>query len=150
MSALVANYQAGEIVLVAATAKTVLQVLMPSNHRGKLLAWGVSFDATSVTAEPVVVRLLRQTTAGSGGSTVTPTKQDDSIAETIQSSGLSGMTSEPTAGDVLKRLEVHPQSGYEHTAPFGQEVIIGGSDRLGIECTAPAGVNAIPWMLIEE
>lgn len=138
-----------EVALSAATAKTVLQVVAAANHRVKVLSWGVYFDGTSSSAEPVQVRLLRQTTAGTM-SALTPTKRDDSIGETLQTTAQHTASAEPTAGDVLEAKEVHPQAGYEKIYPFGGEVIIGGGDRLGIECTAPASVNARCEIVFEE
>ena len=83
MSAFIGIATTAEIALTAATAKTIMQLVAASNHRVKLLEWGVYFDGTSTTAEPVQVRLLRQTTAGTMSS-LTPTKNDDSLAETLQ------------------------------------------------------------------
>jgi hypothetical protein len=137
------------VALSAATAKTVIQLVAATNHRVKVLRWGVFFDGVSVSAEPVQVRLLRQTTAGTMSS-LTPVKLDDSLAETLQTTSQHTATAEPTAGDVVDVVEVHPQSGYEIIYPLGQEVIIGGGDRLGIECTAPAGVNVRAKIVFEE
>jgi hypothetical protein len=141
--------QTAEVALSAATAKTVIQLVAATNHRVKVLRWGVFFDGVSVSAEPVQVRLLRQTTAGTMSS-LTPVKLDDSLAETLQTTAQHTATAEPTAGDVVDVVEVHPQSGYEIIYPLGQEVIIGGGDRLGIECTAPAGVNVRAKIVFEE
>lgn len=138
-----------EVACVAATAKTVLQVTAPTNIRVKLLGWSVSFDGTSATAEPVVVRLLRQTTAGTMSS-LTPTKMDPGTDETLQSTAQHTATVEPTAGDTLHRVNIHPQTGYETLYPLGQEKIIQGGGRVGIEVTAPANVNVIATMLCEE
>lgn len=138
-----------EVGLTAATAKTVLQVVAPSNHRVKVLGWSVSFDGNNPSAEPVVVRLLRQTTAGTM-TALTPTKTDNSLSESIQSTAQHTATAEPTAGDVLARREVHPQGSYEIWYPLGAEKWIGGGGRVGIECTAPAGVNAVAELVCEE
>lgn len=139
----------GEIALAAATAKTVLQVKAPANIRLKLLEWGVAFDGTNGAAEPVVVQLLRTTTDGTFTS-YTPLKVDDSLAETIQSTAGHTATAEPTAGDVLEQRNVHPQTSYEKIYSFGDEVKVGGGDRLAIKCTAPAVVNVVPYMKFEE
>lgn len=138
-----------EIALTAATAKTVLQLVAATNHRVKVLSWGVYFDGVTSTAEPVQVRLLRQTTAGTMTS-LTPVKRDNSLSETLLTTAQHTATAEPTAGDVLEAKEVHPQGGYEKLYPFGQEVIIGGGGRLGIELTAPAGVNVRAEVIFEE
>lgn len=141
--------QTAEVALTAATAKTVIQLVAASNHRVAVLGWGVFFDGTSVTAEPVQVRLLRQTTAGTA-SALTPVALDGSVGETIQTTAQHTATVEPTAGNVVDVAEVHPQQGYEVIYPLGQEVILAGGGRVGIECTAPAGVNVRAKIRFEE
>lgn len=140
--------QTAEVALTAATAKTVVQVSAPSNQRVKLLGWGLFFDGTSSSAEPVQVRLLRQTTAGTMSS-LTPAKLN-THSETLQSSASHTATAEPTAGDVLDVAEVHPQGGFEKIYPEGKEPRIAGGGRIGIECTAPAGVNVRAKLICEE
>jgi len=150
MAAFQGQGSTAEITLTAATAKTVIQMVAAANHRVKILGWGVFFDGTSTTAEPVQVRLLRQTTAGTM-TALTLTKRDDSIADTLLTTAQHTATgTEPTAGDLLESIEVHPQQGYQVLYPLGGEVIIGGGDRLGIECTAPAGVNVRATVIFEE
>ena len=139
----------GEVALVAATAKTVLQVVAPANQRVLVKNFHISFDGVSATAEPVVVQLRRQTTAGTM-SAATPRKKDDDIATAIQSTGLKNATVEPTDGDILKEIEVHPQAGYESEKELMQEWIIGGGDRIAIKATAPAAVNCVASMECEE
>jgi hypothetical protein len=141
--------QTSEVALSAATAKTALQLVAASNHRVKILRWGVFFDGTSVTAEPVQVELARQTTAGTMSSN-TPNKLDDSLAESLQTAAQDNATAEPTKGDVIDVVEVHPQQGYEIIYPLGQEPVIGGGDRAGIICTAPAAVNVRVKIVFEE
>lgn len=149
MAAFQGQATTAEIALSAATAKTLVQVVAATNHRVKLLGWGIFFDGTSTTAEPVQVRVLRQTTAGTM-SALTPTKRDDSIADTLLTTAQHTATVEPTAGDVLEVIECHPQQGYQVWYPLGAEVIIGGGDRLGVEATAPATVNARAVCYFEE
>lgn len=149
MAAVIFSANTAEVALSAATAKTVLQVTAPTNQRVKVLRVGIFFDGTSPTAEPVQVRVLRQTTAGTMTS-LTPVKTDGSLSETIQSTAQHTASAEPTAGNVLEALEIHPQGGREIIYPFGQEPIIQGGGRLGIELTAPAVVNCRTYMICEE
>lgn len=137
-----------EIALSAATAKTVLQLVGATNHKVAVLGWGVFFDGVSVTAEPVQVRLLRQTTAGTMSALTC--YQTQTAAETIQTTAQHTATVEPTSSDVLDVLEVHPQSGYEIKFPPGHEIWVNGGSRLGIECTAPAVCNVRAKMFFEE
>lgn len=139
-----------EIACPANAAKTVLQIIAPSSHhRIQGLGWGIYFDSTSVQAQPAVVRLLRQTSVGTMTG-VSPVKDDDGLPETIQSSASFNATSEPTAGNILQRKEVHPQTGYEFLWPIGREQPIRGGERLGIEVTAIDTVNAIGWFWADE
>ena len=140
--------QTAEVALAAATAKTVVQLVAPANHRVKVLGWGVFFDGTSVTAEPVQVTVSRQTTAGTA-SALTPV-QTRPVAETIQCTAQHTATVEPTTTDTIETIEVHPQSGYEVRYPLGQEIVIGGGGRVGIICTAPAIVNVRAKLIFEE
>jgi hypothetical protein len=139
----------GGVALAAATAKTVLQLNAPTNQRVAVSGIHVSFDGVSGTAVPVLVEVARVTTAGTNTS-VTPRKTDDDVATAIQSTAGENATAEPTYGDILKEIHVHPQSGYEVHIPFGKEIVIGGGDRLAIRCTAPAVVNVAAWMECEE
>lgn len=136
-----------EVALTAATAKTVLGVNAAANIRLKLKRWGVYFDGTSATAEPVVVQLLRHTTAGTS-TAVTPRNINQS--ETVQATAGKNYSAEPTAGDILENKEVHPQQGYESVYSGDGEIQVAGSGRLSIKCTAPAGVNCLAEMEFEE
>ena len=50
-----------EIALSAATVKTVLQVVTPATTGLKVIQFGIYFDGTSATAEPVLVSLIDTT-----------------------------------------------------------------------------------------
>lgn len=141
-----------EVALVAATPKTVLQVKAAANHRVRVLGWGVFFDGTSVTAEPVQVTLSRQTTAGTMSSLTAYAQNFDiaAMSVTLQTTATHTATAEPTTGGAVDVLEVHPQSSYEVRYPLGQEVYIEPGGYLGIVCTAPAGVNVRAKILYEE
>jgi hypothetical protein len=148
MADIICIAQTPEIALAVATAKTVLQVTAATNHRVKILGWGVFFDGVNTAAEPVQVRVLRQTTAGtSSGLSPVPLRP---ATETLQSVCSYGHTVEPTASDVMDVIECHPQQGYEVKFPMGQEIIIGGGGRLGIECISPAVVNVRAKFFYEE
>ena len=136
------------VALTAATARTVVQIATPANIRAKVLGWGVAFDGVSATAVPVRVRLLRQTSAGTMSS-LTPTKTT-TRAETLLVTAQHTATVEPTAGDIIDTLNVHPQQGYEVRCTPGQEHVVGGGGWIGIECTAPATVNVIAKIFFEE
>lgn len=139
-----------DIALTSNVASTVMQLTVPTNERVKILAWGAYFDGVSSSAEPVQVKLLRQSGDGTFTGGITAQKQDNSIPEVIGASGFYKATVEPTSGSVLKCILIHPQMGYEEQLPYGREFIVGGGGKLGIEVTAPSAVNVRPWMMFEE
>ncbi len=137
-----------EQALAAATAETVIQLVAPANHLLKLKGWSISFDGVVVTAEPIIVELYRQTSAGTS-SALTPLKVNDSLAETLQATARDKFTAEPTLGDLMDVFEVHPQQGWKEVDADYLYMIAGGA-RLGIRATAPAAVNCKSWMKYEE
>lgn len=126
--------QTAEVALTTATPKTILQVVAPANQRVKVLGWAVYFDGTSTTLEPAEFRLLTQTTAGTM-SALTPTAMGV-YSETILSTAQHTATVEPAAGAVIDVGRCHPQAGYEVKYPIGQEPMVAGGGRIGIEVTA--------------
>lgn len=148
MADIICSANTAEIALTAATAKTVLYLKAATNQKIKVLRWGVFFDGTSSSAEPVQVRLLRFTTDATVTS-LTPVKKGTD-SETVQTTAGYNASAEGTAGDVLDVIEVHPQTGYEVIFPMGQEIKVPGGGRVGIECTAPASVNVRAKIDFEE
>jgi len=123
--------------------KTLVQVVAASNHALLINAISISFKGTSNTAAPIEVQIVRQTTAGTMSS-LTPVKNPDDSAETLQVTAQHTATSEPTSTDVLARELVHPQTG--HTFPLkalNEAIKVGGGDRLGVLVNAGADVNAV-------
>lgn len=142
--------QVSGVTLTAATAKTVVQVKAPAtNHPLNVLGWGVYFKGASSTAVPVNVKLARQSTAGTMSS-LTPAKLNQSIAESILSTAQHTATVEPTTGDTIDVVEVHPQGYYEVIYPLGQERRVQGGQYVGLVCTAPAGVDVTAKIIFEE
>lgn len=151
MASLQARAKSGPVACAAATAKTLLQLVAPTNQRVKITNISISSDGITPTAIPMRVRILRQTTAGTGGSAVTPVLVEPELTETIQTTALSAPTAEPTAGAVLRDFVVPQYMGnYEFFLPMGQEWMIGGGGRIGIEITASASVNVSVEAQFEE
>ena len=136
------------VALVANTAKTTVQILAPANHRVKIIGWGVYFDGTSATNQPVRIRLLRQT--GAGTMTSLTLNKTVPCSESLLTTGSHSATVEPASGDILDQVTCHPQQGYEVKFAPGQEIVLGGTDRCGIELLAVQVVNATAKILFEE
>jgi hypothetical protein len=122
--------------------KTLIQVVAAANHRLLIDEISISFDGVVQTDEPILVEVLRQTTAGTM-TALTCRKNNDADDETLQVTAQHTATAEPTAGDLLKSWLVHPQTGRPWQAPFGREIVVKGSGRLGIRVTAAASVDAV-------
>lgn len=126
--------------------KTIVQVTNPSTQRARLKEVVFGFDGTSSAATPCLVRVARQTTAGtsSGASTPTPVQVDPGGPAALQTAVVAGSaawTTEPTLGDILWNERVHPQSGAMYQAVLGQEDLIAASGRFALIVTAAASVN---------
>ena len=143
----------GEEALAAATAETVLQLVASTAVSPKIVEWGLSFDSTSATAQPVVVRLLWQTSTSEGGaSAATEVAWDRRTAQGAKAVGRHTFTSESTAPTCFATYNVHPQAGIVVQYPLGREPVLDNStlSRFGIECTAPAVVNVVGYLAWEE
>lgn len=146
MAALDLMANSGSQALAANTAETVLQLTAAANHRIRIKGFSVTVAGTA--AIDLTVRIIRQTTAGTSGTAVTPVKIEPAAAETIQTTAATNFSVEPTATDVLqyKRL----QGSYEKIFPLGQELIVAGGGRIAIECTATAIATVAAEFLFEE
>ena len=138
------------VVASGTSAKTIVQVVAAANHPVKVKGFSCSCQGTSNTALPVLVELVRQSTAGTS-SALTPVKApSDDSDETLQSTAVHSCTVEPTTGDVLRRGTVHPQTGYTEWFPHTEHIKVGGGDRLGVRVTAAADVNVVAELFCEE
>ena len=145
------------VALVGATAKTVLQVATPSTTDIRIIGWGVSFDGASGTAVPVICQLL-QTDVAATVTTLTPDVWGhDQAPASLCVGGTSATGYNASAEGTITAVRnfdqqhVHPQSGY---GVFWQDEIhqprVPVSRFVRVRCTAPAGVNVIPWILWAE
>lgn len=139
-----------EIATGSGSSKTLLQLVAASNHGAIIKLIEISFDGTSSTAEPIFVTFLRQTSAGTMSSLTLVKYPADDYDETLQTTAQHTATVEPSASDILRGFEVHPQLGKETVFSFKDEIKIGGGDRLGVRVLAAASVNAVVTVLGEE
>lgn len=144
---------AEDIGLTATNEETLLQIGAGTNHATKAVRVGLSFDGNSNTEKPIMLRVRRQSTAGTGGTSVTPEPTDEGVRSgyTFDSSCQKGtFTAQPTAvGTPLVSQRVHPQAGIVLDLDF----IIKAGGYLGITAEVPSGgaaVNATAWLEFEE
>lgn len=126
-------------------AKTLLQIVAASNHRIVVRSVSVSFEGINRSAAPVQVVVMRQADAGTMSS-LTLVKDCDSDDETVQTTAQHTATAEPSSGDVLERVLVHPRGGRGDLGPF----FCKGGGRLGVVVTAGESVDCIASAVIEE
>lgn len=134
-----------DAVATGTAVKTILQVAAAAQERLVIDELSITFDGTTATATPVLVQLVAQSTAGTGGTTVTPTEPDQAsgTATVTALKGPAGTwTAEPTTGDVLREWRVPPTSGLVLQFPLGKQPRSAVGGRLAIRVTAAATVNA--------
>lgn len=129
-------------------------------RRMNLNELGVSFNGTSSSATPIIVRLVRITGSVSGGGTATqsPTPLDPAAPSSTFTSyqpttGTPGVyTTAPTVGVTLRTWYVSPTSGLVLQYPLGQEPDgpATANAGLGIQVIAPATVQANSYQVWTE
>jgi hypothetical protein len=129
------------------SVKTILQLVAPANQSLRVQGFGVFFQGVSVTDSPIVVELLRQTTAGTATAR-NPLKRGIS-GTAIQATGQENASAEPTASDILWSGQIHPQAGAEIPL-IGREILMDGGTRLGLRVTAAVAVNVRAHIDYEE
>lgn len=140
--------------------KTLLQ-LKPF-VRGKIIAWGISFDG-SAAATPIKVELCE---TGTVNATVTASVDNDivkldsttdqvaaSVAGLTLATSGTGYTASAegtvTATRVFDAQFVAPTNQYIYQFPLGQEPIMIAANIYRIRVNAGAAVNAICWIEID-
>lgn len=145
--------------LTAATAKTVVLLLMAASNQASISEIGVSFDGVTASAVPVLVELISGTAGGAG----TPRA---ALAAGKQMRGWPAQVSQTTCGDtysaepttelVNKKWYITPNGGTQTIqSPLGREptgVVTAATDAKtwGLRLTAPAAVNAHAYIEFEE
>jgi len=135
----------------AATEETALQLAAAANKPIDLREISVGGLSDDATDEPWIVRLRRQTTAGTGGSSVTPENDDEGITHTFQTTGLKSIqTAAPTAsGDPLRVYVCNPRTGLVIRFEPG-EIVVDGSGKLGLTLESADANTAVAHMKFGE
>lgn len=146
----------------AATALVTLDVASTAAARRiNLNEFGVTFNGTTATAVPVIVRLVRTTVAPVGGGTITqaatpmdssaPSSSCTAYQPTTASPGVYATTA-PTVGVTLRTFYVPPTSGLVVQFPLSQEPDAPATTAagLGIQCVAPAAVAVSTYFVWSE
>lgn len=156
MAALKAHFSTGLIQLATSSGwKTLLQIVAPTNQRVIVNLWGVFGRGTVNSSQPIRTRIVRQSSAGTGGASVTAGKQNTAYSETVQTTCEKGgaYSVEPTvSGEALDEAIVHPQAGGKFSSLEREQIVLAGGERLGIQYDNDSGtaVYVVAEIHIEE
>lgn len=148
------NYQVatGET-SITSTAKTVVTITAPANQRVKIKGIEIFGKGTSNTDTPVKVELMTYAsiTGGTAGS-VTTSKLDGDLAETVQSTIAGNYTAEPTytTGVTVRVWEVHPQTGLAVYFPLHDEIKLKGGNGFALRLTSNQNETMSANVICEE
>ncbi len=142
------------VALAAATAKSVLMVVSPSQFGCDLKKWRVGFTGIDPTAVPVLVELCYSTqasnsVAGTGNTSATVLQ---GYGRTITPGFTAGYnaTAEPTVLTVFESLLLTPAGGFVmNDYPLGDSPDSAVSNGFVLRCTAPAITNVRATMWFE-
>lgn len=142
--------------VLTADTSSVMEVLGDADVCAYLVEFGVSFNGTSATQAPILVR-LRQITATGTGTACTEVAAQRGGKTTPQCQAKHTLTAEPTmvASVGLGSWYVHPQGGcLVMQYPLGREPVIcdgAAAQGIALELTSASGVTPqcsayITWM----
>jgi hypothetical protein len=141
----------GSVALAAATAKTVLNIIAPSQFGIDLRNYEISFDGVTAANVPVLCEICSSTQAGAGTTGSTPTvNQGYGRAITAGFTAGAAYSAEPTVLTVLDAFTLSPNGGvvlrdFPPNEGYDQDV----SKGLAVRLTAPATVNGRVTMKFE-
>lgn len=135
--------------IAASIAETVIQGVASGSKSIDLVRWGISFNGAVVTDAPVLVELMRFTSAGTS-SAFTPVKLDPASDPPLLT-GRTSHTAEPTPAEVIEKYYVSPAAGglVLQYAP-DERVRVPVNGRLGIRVLATNAVNASAYLIFNE
>ena len=133
----------------AATEETLFQLVTPSTRRARILEIAVGLRSVTSTDQAALVKLLRQTSAGTSSGTLTPRAHDPADPAALCTAAIT-FTAEPTAGDVLKTWNVVVQSGLLVYPLLDAELFMAVSTRLGLSVNSPQAQSVLAYVTWQE
>ena len=149
------------VVTTGVAIKTLLQVKLGTQNKGRIVEWGISFDGSSA-ATPIKCELLE---TGTVFATVTasaaadiikfgdPNDVDPTTSNFIVSTTATGYTATAegtiTATRMFDVQLVAPTNQYVKQFPLGREPTVNVSTSLRVRVTAGAAVNAYCYIILE-
>lgn len=140
--------------------KTLLQIKLGTQNKGKVVEWGISFDG-SAAATPIKVELIETDVAATVTAHVAagiillgdPNDIDPTNSNIILTTTGTGYTASAEGTTTASRLFdyqlIAPTNQYVKQFPLGREPMANISKFLRIRVTAPAAVNALCYVTLE-
>lgn len=130
-----ARYTASVEGVASTTSQMALLQVTAGAQRCGVYGLRVSFKGTSSVDAPVRVKLARTTTAGTSSGTPTIASVDSS-GVTATATAQSTFSAQPTLGEILWLMEIHPQTGIGEYIPLGDEFVVPASGRVAVSVLA--------------
>lgn len=141
---------------------TIGQVLAPNHTTLQLVEVAILFEGVVTTDPPVLVQLVRQTDAGTGGVARDLVHEEEPKGiiglhkyREIRTSGLVDIDgSEPATEDILRSWHIHPQSGivypYRPSEGGRESITVMPERRLGVRVYPQDAVDVTGYIVINE
>jgi hypothetical protein len=138
--------------LTASQPKVVGTVQAATNQPIKILECQASHDGATSTNAPDVTDFGRLTFGGAGvGTGTTPLKKIPALTETIQTTGKTDYSSNPTTVVPLKTINLAQYNGlYHYITPQGSPLLVQGGAGFCVRHNSPNTVNASGAIEFEE
>lgn len=131
------NAMTADVSLTAGVATTVWQLVTPATRWAKILWFAGGFRSTNSTDQPCIVELVRQSTAGTPGGSITPRPKNPAMPAALCSVAIT-FSGEPTLTHVTFTTVIPPQGGnFVIQCPLGNEWELQTSDRWALRLTCP-------------
>lgn len=141
--------------------KTMLQVKLGTQNKGKIVEWGISFDG-SAAATPIACELIETgtvfaTVTAAAAADITkfgdPNDVDPTTSNIILTTTGTGYTSTSEGSITTTRSFdeqlIAPTNQYVKQFPLGREPVVNVSSSLRIRVTAGAAVNCYCYVILE-
>ena len=149
MAALGGQVNIAQVSLTSGTTYNLLVGSAPTNQRIKIR--GVEIYGAAGTAQtPGLLQFCKASSAGSGGTSVTPLPDEPECTETFQSTWSTQPSSAPSSIVGIDSREVNPQTGVPIYFPQGQERYIKGGGFFVLQFTPQWTGNYSGFLSIEE
>lgn len=133
--------------------RTLFQFISPSTRRLWLTELSISGRSIASSDVPYVVKLVRQTGAGTSGATIIPAPIDEGFPASLVTVNSAFSGTEPTDGGVIARGPwiISPVgTTFDFQLPEGEEVSMGISSRLGLVVITPQADELLASAVFQE